>query len=615
MLTLGAIEAHRAGQEGWVKLIDQPMNIDLIHVNGVEQVLNRARIEPGRYTEVRLQVTQAKVKIGPETKTATLPSGELKLAGQFDVEAGKTTAITVDFDAEASVSTTGAGDVVIRPVAKLVTRAPSLTLPAVEFPAVQATGLLATLPDYVKVDLSEAADLVKLVYDGRVPKSLQVLVLVTQDDRAYLVLALDTQVDRFITAGTVVGRRAPPLKRLPPDLDFAGGVIVAETLTPMQPLQVTPDQVNKDARQYALKRVVMNTTYVFSGVRVKDAPPSLKQIGFGVATDHLGSKSRDDYLTVVDPYNTETQMRVPQLYGTVLYPTQGMRAILQQLYRFVPADVAQALDKPSLFYEDLKDDDPQLVNIGQLVPTPKDPTLKLSKYHGKIVSVQGIALGGMVRTEDIPQLKNVPIALTIKTIGAADLTGAMPIVGISSEDVSGEVFGNFRFDLSVYDFGDQKAFAFLIGKKAVPLDPVADVERASFGNRVKSSLSSYLVTQMETTKLASDITLEQVNLLLPADPKNSLIMTRHPALVSGDYLKTAAFDGYLIDAQFLGVPSAITSKYNPRVIVVNQSSISFEKGSPPLPAVPTPVTVPTPAPSPTPPSSATPPPLPSPRFP
>ncbi len=317
-------------------ILSGPVQVDLVGVSGVEQVLGETHLQPGKYTEVRLQVTKASLTVGAESKEANVPSGELRLTGSFDIEASKTTTLVVDFDAGASLTVTGAGDVIVRPVAKLVIRPPSATPPPVEFPALKATGLIATLPGYTTVDLSEAADLAAKVYPGRTPRSIQALVMVTEDDQAYLVIALDAGIDRFITAGTVAGRRAPPLKGVPPELDFAGRVVVADSLALMQPVKVTPDQVNKDPARYAFQRVVMDTTYVFSGVRVKDAPQGLKHIGFGLATDHLGSPSRDDYLTIVDPYNTETQIRVPQLYGTVLYATQAARLLLRQVYALSP---------------------------------------------------------------------------------------------------------------------------------------------------------------------------------------------------------------------------------------------------------------------------------------
>jgi len=484
------------------------------------------------------------------------------------------------------------------------TESPLPTIPALEFPAVTVTGLIATIPGYATVDVTEVAKLIEQVYPGKVPSTIQALVLLTEKDEAYLVIALDTDIDRFITAGTVTGFSAPPMPNLPSELDFAGRLIVSDDVRLMEPIKVTPDQINQNPGQYAFKRIVSDTTYVFSSVRIKDAPESLDHIGFALASDKFGSPSRDDYLTVIDPYNTEAQIRVASLIGAVLFPTETTRMLLSQLYKFAPKDVEDALSKPAIFFEEFIDDESQLLNIRDLAPTLQDPSLKLHKYHGELVSIQGIGLGAMVRTEDIPSLKGIPIALTAKMLGVVDLTGAMPIVGISSEDVSGEVFGFFRFDLSVYNFADNAAYAFVINKEAVPLDPVAEVTRAEFGNRVKATLEGYLVVETERIPVAEDLTLEQVDLLLPTGTDNPIIMTRHPDLRTGDYLSSVDFDGYLVDGRLLNLPKELLAEHGTGTLVVNAEGIRFEKGvpptTPPVIATPAPVALPTPIPTPTP---------------
>ena len=344
----------------------------------------------------------------------------------------------------------------------------------VESTAEVLTGILASVPDYASVETKELSRLVSQVYQGRVPKSLQLLLLLTADDRAYVVVAVDTTIDSFMTAGTVTGYTLPPLRNFPRELAFAQHVIVTDDISLMRPVRVTPAQVIEDPTTFAFTRVEMDTTYVFASVRIKDAPPSFDHIGFGAATDAFGSRSPDDYLTVVDSHNTEAQVRVANLTGTVLSPTPGMRSLLGQLLMFAPDDVDAALSKPSLFYEQLVDDEPQMFTISQLAPTIDDPTLKLRQFHGQMVSVQGLAVGSTVRSEDIPALSGLPVQLTAKLIGIEDQTGAMPIVGISSEDVTRELFGFFRFDLSVYAFDEDQTFAFLIRKEALPTDPVAE---------------------------------------------------------------------------------------------------------------------------------------------
>ena len=201
----------------------------------------------------------------------------------------------------------------------------------------------------------------------------------------------------------------------------------------------------------------------------------------------------------------------------------------------------------------------------------------------------------MVRSEDIPILKNIPVGLTLKAIRVVDLTGAMPVVSISSEDVSGEVFGFFRFNLSVYYFENDVAYVFLISKEAVPLDPVNEVTRAQLGDHVIATLEGYTVTETERIQIAEHMTLEQVDLLIPSEVDDPIIMTRHPDLKPANYLSTVRFDGYLVDGRLLKVAEDLLNKYGTGVIVVNEQGISYEKSVPPAPtilAAPIPVVIP-----------------------
>ena len=56
------------------------------------------------------------------------------------------------------------------------------------------SGLLATVPGYATLDLGELSALVGEVFPGRVPRSIQALVLLTPGDKAFLVLAVDTGI-------------------------------------------------------------------------------------------------------------------------------------------------------------------------------------------------------------------------------------------------------------------------------------------------------------------------------------------------------------------------------------------------------------------------------------
>ncbi|MBI2918249.1 MAG: DUF4382 domain-containing protein, partial [Chloroflexi bacterium] len=66
-VTLAAVEGHQAQGDGWVTILPGPVEVDLVGVSGIEQVLGEARLQPGKYTEVRLQVAKASVTVGTES--------------------------------------------------------------------------------------------------------------------------------------------------------------------------------------------------------------------------------------------------------------------------------------------------------------------------------------------------------------------------------------------------------------------------------------------------------------------------------------------------------------------------------------------------------------------
>jgi len=151
MVTLAEVQVHRAsaeqqgGQEQsssdnqtqiqeqqqlqdeegkWITIdMTGDTTFDLLQIQGIEQFLGESEVEAAKYTQVRLVVDKVQVRLGSGNLTdATLPSKELKLVRPFDVIAGETTALVIDFEADKMVTVTGAGKIVVKPVAKLTIR-------------------------------------------------------------------------------------------------------------------------------------------------------------------------------------------------------------------------------------------------------------------------------------------------------------------------------------------------------------------------------------------------------------------------------------------------------------------------------------------------------------
>ncbi|MCB2206427.1 DUF4382 domain-containing protein [bacterium] len=96
---------------GWVVLSGNPVTINLLEWNNGNSIeLGRADVDPGKVTQIRLMVTDAEVVVDGVTHTVTIPSAEqtgLKLITNFDLVAGSTYEFVIDFDAHASIVTTG----------------------------------------------------------------------------------------------------------------------------------------------------------------------------------------------------------------------------------------------------------------------------------------------------------------------------------------------------------------------------------------------------------------------------------------------------------------------------------------------------------------------------
>lgn len=121
----GEEQQTQQGEGGWISidLSDNATTFDLLEIRGIEQSLGASEITAGKYTQVRLVVDTIQVALGGgELQDATVPSKELKLVHPFDVVAGETTGMVIDFDADKMVTVTGAGKIMVKPVVKLTVR-------------------------------------------------------------------------------------------------------------------------------------------------------------------------------------------------------------------------------------------------------------------------------------------------------------------------------------------------------------------------------------------------------------------------------------------------------------------------------------------------------------
>jgi Domain of unknown function (DUF4382)/Putative Ig domain len=149
MVTVESVEVHKAaaeqeqeqqesadnstnGEAGWLPLDILAGNetFDLLQIQGIEEVLAVTELEPGKYTQIRMTISNVQVRLGEGNLTdVILPSGKLKFVRPFDIVENQTTALLFDFDAEKSINIAGSGQIMFKPVIKLSKTTPQTIEP------------------------------------------------------------------------------------------------------------------------------------------------------------------------------------------------------------------------------------------------------------------------------------------------------------------------------------------------------------------------------------------------------------------------------------------------------------------------------------------------------
>jgi len=122
-MTVSKIEMESA-TEGWVTVSNQTQTHDLLDLKARNDwaLLAETNVPADTYNQVRLMVQKVEVVMSTTTKTAKLPSGELKLVGKVVVEEDTTSSVNIDVFADKSLHTTGKGEFIFAPVVKMESR-------------------------------------------------------------------------------------------------------------------------------------------------------------------------------------------------------------------------------------------------------------------------------------------------------------------------------------------------------------------------------------------------------------------------------------------------------------------------------------------------------------
>ena len=81
--------------------------------------MGSAELTAGKYTQIRLAIDDAILYIGNESTPIKIPSGNIKLVKNFNIEENETTTLTLDFDAQKSVHEAG-DKYIMKPTIKVI---------------------------------------------------------------------------------------------------------------------------------------------------------------------------------------------------------------------------------------------------------------------------------------------------------------------------------------------------------------------------------------------------------------------------------------------------------------------------------------------------------------
>lgn len=108
----------------WKTIVTGPITVDLLDLAKDDQLLGPAVDLPvGHYTQVRLILSKATITDTTGTYDLKVPSGAqtgIKIHGGFDVQPNRVTAILLDFSVKGSLTKTGNGKYILKPVPNIV---------------------------------------------------------------------------------------------------------------------------------------------------------------------------------------------------------------------------------------------------------------------------------------------------------------------------------------------------------------------------------------------------------------------------------------------------------------------------------------------------------------
>ncbi len=124
-VTFSDVQVHEAGKgnnSGWDTVRMQTKTVDLASLTTVSDLLAIDRLNPGKYTDIRIVVASASGQLSTgQAVNLTVPSGELKINHPFEISSARTTTLTVEIDLSRSIGQNGTGYVFTPVVGSVIT--------------------------------------------------------------------------------------------------------------------------------------------------------------------------------------------------------------------------------------------------------------------------------------------------------------------------------------------------------------------------------------------------------------------------------------------------------------------------------------------------------------
>jgi hypothetical protein len=125
-VTISQVEVHMSAgggnntTAGWYTVVNESHTFDLVALLDVTEFFCSANLSVGMYTQIRLIIESCVITIDGVEYDCTVPSGSIKLISPFVLRANETITLTLDFDAQESISETGNHTYKFQPVIKVL---------------------------------------------------------------------------------------------------------------------------------------------------------------------------------------------------------------------------------------------------------------------------------------------------------------------------------------------------------------------------------------------------------------------------------------------------------------------------------------------------------------